>query len=78
VFTHVDLQAAHVVVEGDEIPGVIDWSEAARGDALFDIATLTLGHEERLADVVAGYGGACWRSAGWPSAVSPPRPRSPC
>ena len=56
VFTHGDLQITHVFVDGDEITGVIDWSEAAQGDALWDLATLTLGHEERLADVVAGYG----------------------
>ncbi|MEU7609988.1 phosphotransferase [Micromonospora sp. NPDC049204] len=56
VFTHGDLQIAHVFVDGDEITGVLDWSEACRGDALFDLATLTLGHEEHLDDVVAGYG----------------------
>ena len=28
----------------------------SRGDALLDLATLTLGHEEHLGDVVAGYG----------------------
>ncbi|WP_042447576.1 aminoglycoside phosphotransferase family protein [Streptacidiphilus jiangxiensis] len=56
VFTHGDLQVAHVFVDGDEISGVIDWSEAGRGDALFDLAVLTLGYEERLADVAAGYG----------------------
>jgi aminoglycoside phosphotransferase (APT) family kinase protein len=56
VFTHGDLQITHVFVDGDEITGVIDWSEAARGDALYDLASLTLGHEERLADVVTGYG----------------------
>jgi aminoglycoside phosphotransferase (APT) family kinase protein len=56
VFTHGDLQITHVFVDGDEITGVVDWSEAAQGDALWDLATLTLGHEERLGDVVAGYG----------------------
>lgn len=56
VFTHGDLQVAHVFVDGDEVTGVLDWSEASRGDALFDLATLTLGHEEHLGDVVAGYG----------------------
>ncbi|MEV4896607.1 phosphotransferase [Nonomuraea sp. NPDC055795] len=56
VFAHGDLQITHVFVEGDEVTGVIDWSEAARGDALYDLASLTLGHEERLGDVVAGYG----------------------
>ena len=56
VFTHGDLQVSHVFVDGDEITGVLDWSEAAGGDALLDLAVLTLGHEEHLGDVVAGYG----------------------
>ncbi|MBB5916672.1 hypothetical protein BJY24_005584 [Nocardia transvalensis] len=56
VFTHGDLQLTHVFVDGDEITGVLDWSEAARGDAMYDLATLTLGHPERLTDVVSGYG----------------------
>ena len=56
VFIHGDLQVDHVFVAGDEITGVLDWSEASQGDALFDLATLTLGHPEHLADVVAGYG----------------------
>ena len=56
VFTHGDLQVTHVFVDGDEITGVIDWSEAGPGDALYDLATLTLGHEEHLGDVIAGYG----------------------
>ncbi|MGW4696262.1 phosphotransferase family protein [Kitasatospora cineracea] len=55
-FTHGDLQIAHVFVEGDEVTGIIDWSEAGRGDALYDLATFTLGHEDRLADLLAGYG----------------------
>jgi aminoglycoside phosphotransferase (APT) family kinase protein len=44
------------LLDGDEVTGVLDWSEACRGDALFDLAILTLGHEEHLGDVVAGYG----------------------
>jgi aminoglycoside phosphotransferase (APT) family kinase protein len=56
VFMHGDLQVAHVFVEGDEVTGVLDWSEAGRGDAMYDLASLTLGHPEHLADVVAGYG----------------------
>lgn len=56
VFTHGDLQVAHVFVDGDEVTGVIDWSDAVQGDALFDLAVLTLGHAEHLGDVVAGYG----------------------
>ena len=56
VFTHGDLHIAHVFVDGDEITGVVDWSEAGQGDALYDLACLTLGHPEHLDDVVAGYG----------------------
>jgi len=55
-FTHGDLHVAHVFVDGDEITGVIDWTEAGQGDALYDLASLTLGHREHLGDVVAGYG----------------------
>jgi aminoglycoside phosphotransferase len=56
VFIHGDLQVDHVFVDGDEVTGVVDWSEASQGDALFDVAVLTLGHKEHLADVAAGYG----------------------
>ncbi len=56
VFAHGDLQVTHVFVAGDEVTGVIDWSEAGQGDAASDLATLTLGHEEHLGDVLAGYG----------------------
>lgn len=56
VFTHGDLQIAHVFVDGDGVTGVIDWSEASQGDAMYDLASLTLGHEEHLNDVIAGYG----------------------
>ncbi|MFJ4206115.1 phosphotransferase [Streptomyces sviceus] len=55
-FTHGDLQIAHVFLDGDEVTGIIDWSEAGQGDPLYDLATFTLGHEEHLDDVIAGYG----------------------
>jgi aminoglycoside phosphotransferase (APT) family kinase protein len=55
-FIHGDLQVDHVFVAGDEVTAIIDWSEGSQGDALFDLATLTLGHPERLDDVVSGYG----------------------
>ncbi|MEV0909961.1 phosphotransferase family protein [Streptomyces hokutonensis] len=55
-FTHGDLQIAHVFVDGEEVTGIIDWSEAGQGDPLYDLATFTLGHEEHLDDVLAGYG----------------------
>jgi aminoglycoside phosphotransferase (APT) family kinase protein len=58
VFIHGDLQITHVFVDGDEVTGIIDWSEAGRGDPLYDLATLTLAHEEHLDDVIAGYGAA--------------------
>ena len=56
MFAHGELQITHVFVDGDEVTGIIDWSEASQGDALFDLATLTLAHEEHLEDVLAGYG----------------------
>ena len=37
--------------------GVVDWSKGGYGDAMYDLATLTRGHEEHLDDVVTGYGG---------------------
>ncbi|WP_328767111.1 aminoglycoside phosphotransferase family protein [Streptomyces sp. NBC_00286] len=55
-FTHGDLQIAHVFVDGEKVTGIIDWSEAGQGDALYDLATFTLGHEEHLDDVISGYG----------------------
>jgi aminoglycoside phosphotransferase (APT) family kinase protein len=45
-----------VFVDGDEVTGVLDWSEAGQGDAMYDLASLTLGYPEHLDDVVAGYG----------------------
>ncbi len=56
VFIHGDLQIVHVFVDGDEVTGVVDWSEGGQGDAMYDLATLTLAHEEHLDDVIAGYG----------------------
>ena len=55
-FIHGDLHIEHVFVDGDEVSGIIDWSEGSRGDALFDLASLTLANEEHLDDVIAGYG----------------------
>ena len=55
VFMHGDLQSAHVFVHGDEITGVLDWSDAGQGDAMFDLAILTLGHPQHLPDVIDGY-----------------------
>lgn len=55
-FTHGDLQITHVFVDDAEVTGIIDWSEAGPGDPLYDLATLTLGHEENLGDLVTGYG----------------------
>ena len=55
-FIHGDLHMEHVFVDGDELRGIIDWSEAACGDPLYDLASLTLAHEEHLDDLLAGYG----------------------
>lgn len=56
VFIHGDLHIEHVFVDGDKVTGIIDWSEARQGDPLYDLATLTLAHDEHLDDVIAGYG----------------------
>ncbi|MCO8277263.1 phosphotransferase [Actinoplanes sp. TRM 88003] len=56
VFVHGDLHASHVFVDGDAVTGIIDWSEAAQGDAHRDLGSLTLAHPEFLDDVLAGYG----------------------
>jgi len=56
VFIHGDLQITHVFVDGDEVTGILDWSEARQGDPLYDLATLTLAHEDHLDDVITGYG----------------------
>ena len=56
VFIHGDLHIEHVFVDGDEVTGIIDWSEACQGDPLYDLATLTLAHQEHLGDVIDGYG----------------------
>jgi len=55
-FIHGDLQPDHVLVDGDRVTGVIDWSAAGPGDPALDVAVLTLGHPEHLPDVVAGCG----------------------
>ena len=39
-----------------EATGVLDWADAEPGDALWDVAVLTVGHEERLPEVERGYG----------------------
>ncbi|GLZ78015.1 aminoglycoside phosphotransferase [Actinorhabdospora filicis] len=56
VFVHGDLQITHVFTDNDEVTGILDWSEGAQGDAHHDLAILTLGHPERLDDLLAGYG----------------------
>jgi aminoglycoside phosphotransferase len=55
-FVHGDLHVAHMFVEGDAVTGILDWSEGGAGDPAYDLATLTLGHPERLGELLAGYG----------------------
>lgn len=61
VFMHGDLHIEHVFVDGTEVTGLLDWSEAAPGDGTFDLASLTLAHPDRLDDLLTGYGGAAAR-----------------
>jgi hypothetical protein len=48
--------AAQLDSECEWFTGILDWSEGGQGDALWDLAVLTMGHPEHLGDVVAGYG----------------------
>lgn len=56
VLTHRDLQAAHVFVDDGQVTGIIDWGDVGVGDGLYDVATLTGRHPDRLGDVLGGYG----------------------
>ena len=58
MFTHGDLHTEHVFVARDDVAGITDWSEALQGDALFDLASLTLANESHLNDLLDGYGDA--------------------
>jgi aminoglycoside phosphotransferase (APT) family kinase protein len=40
VFIQGGLQVGRVFIDGDEVTGVVDWSEASPSDALFDVAVL--------------------------------------
>lgn len=66
-FIHGDLQIAHVFLDADEVSGILDWSEAGPGDPCYDLATLTLGQEDRLDYLLAGYGAEVDRDVirGW-------------
>src|SRR5215211_6389614 len=89
VFMHGDLQVCHVFVDGDEVTGILDWSEGGQGDALWDLAVLTMGTPSTSAtsspataptstSTWSAGGGrcvACWRPAGW-SSTATVRPRS--
>ena len=60
-FIHGDLQVSDVFLEADVVTGVLDWSEAGPGDALYDLAVLTLGSRGS-----AGAGAQRLRRAGRP------------
>lgn len=54
---HGDLQAAHIFIDDEGgVRGIIDWSDAGVGDPHYDLAVLTVGHEEHLESVLEGYG----------------------
>ncbi|RNI17200.1 aminoglycoside phosphotransferase family protein [Flexivirga caeni] len=71
-FIHGDLQIAHVFIDDDQVTGILDWSEASAGDPLYDLAILTLGHPDRLDDLLVGYDSPVDRDVirGWWSARS--------
>jgi hypothetical protein len=51
-----DVLPAELVTPNRQLAETALRPEASQGDALFDVAILTLGHKEHLGDVVAGYG----------------------
>jgi len=50
-FIHSDLHRAHVLIDGVAVAGIIDWSAASQGDPLYDLATLTLAHQDHYDSV---------------------------
>ena len=83
-FTHGDLQIAHVFVDGDKVTGIIDWSEAGQGDALYDLplsrwdtrststtsSPATARASTWMSCARGGRCEACWRFVGWSSTDS--------
>jgi aminoglycoside phosphotransferase (APT) family kinase protein len=54
---HADLGPAHVLARGDELTGIIDWSDARIGDPALDLAWALNGTTPSFADaVLAAYG----------------------
>lgn len=56
VLTHRDLQSTDVFVDDGRVTGIIDWGDVGVGDGMYDVATLTGRHPDRLDDVLAGCG----------------------
>ncbi len=50
---HGDLGGANLIVDGDEVTGVIDWDRALVGDPAYDAANLFFWNEPRFAPVRA-------------------------
>jgi aminoglycoside phosphotransferase (APT) family kinase protein len=50
--THADLGPAHILSRGDELTGVIDWSDARIGDPALDLAWALHGAPTAFADAV--------------------------
>ena len=53
---HGDLQCEHVLVDDAGGIALIDWGDAGLADPAYDIAVLTTNDEERLDDLLDGYG----------------------
>jgi aminoglycoside phosphotransferase (APT) family kinase protein len=58
VWLHGDCQPDHFLVDPrtERVASVIDWADAREGDALMDLAVLTLHREDALPAVLDGYG----------------------
>jgi aminoglycoside phosphotransferase (APT) family kinase protein len=57
-WNHGDLQPEHMLLDPatDRVAGIIDWADNGYGDVGWDIAVLTMDHEQYLDAFLAGYG----------------------
>ncbi|MFD0555498.1 phosphotransferase family enzyme [Stackebrandtia endophytica] len=53
---HADAASYHVLVDGGEVSGLIDFGDAGIGDPAWDLISLTLHDPDRLPAVLHGYG----------------------
>lgn len=56
VLLHGDLHPRHIFASDSELTGIIDWGDISAGDPIFDLGRYSIGGEDTLPDLLAGYG----------------------